>query len=428
MALSGEASMESCVHGFHVYQDVWLPVMGETLLCHRETDNLEDRHAVAYYKSEEVVGHVPRKISRLCSAFLRRGGAIRGTVTGSRRYSSDLEQGGMEIPCKMIFKGPLTELQKVKRFFLSAFRVEVIVSGLMIDDASASSSVTTTVSDSTDYASASSSVTTNVSVSTPSEKRTVDAKNSECSQAKRVKCVDSASVSNLAVASSLTASTKLLPPAENRTKGDVAEKFVKCITISDSESSSTVQSIVNSTEVWVRFQRSSLTMEDKGKIENGSRLTDKHIGFANLLISRQFPHIGGLRSTLLQNRYYCFPSQSIQPIFCKEREHWIVASNVMQDHKTVNVYDSLFTELDRRTYDLILQIFHARNNDQRATVVMKELQKQKGSADCGLFAIAVMTSLAHKEDPSTVKYDQNKMRQHLVDSFSSKFLMPFPKL
>ena len=171
----------------------------------------------------------------------------------------------MEIPCKMIFKGPLTELQKVKRFFLSAFRVEVIVSGLMIDDASASSSVTTTISDSTDYASASSSVTTNVSVSTPSEKRNVDAKNSECSQAKRVKCVDSASVSNLAVASSLTASTKLLSPAENLTKGDVAEKFVKCITISDSESSSTVQSIVNSTEVWVRFRRSSLTMDDKGK-------------------------------------------------------------------------------------------------------------------------------------------------------------------
>ena len=45
---------------------------------------------------------------------------------------------------------------------------------------------------------------------------------------------------------------------------------------------------------------------------------------------------------------------------------------------------------------------------------MKELQKQKGSTDCGLFAIAVMTSLAHKEDPSTTKHDQNKMKQHLI--------------
>lgn len=108
-----------------------------------------------------------------------------------------------------------------------------------------------------------------------------------------------------------------------------------------------------------------------------------------------------------------------------------MALNVLQtsDHRTVNVYDSLFTELNQESYDLILHIFHTRINDDRTTtVLMKELQKQKGLTDCGLFAIAVMTSLAHKEDPSTAKYDQNKMRQHLLDCFSNKFLMPFPKL
>jgi len=106
-----------------------------------------------------------------------------------------------------------------------------------------------------------------------------------------------------------------------------------------------------------------------------------------------------------------------------------VASNVMQtsDHKSINVYDSLFTELDQESYDLILPIFHTHNNGQKATIVIKELQKQKGLTDCCLFAIAVMTSLADKEDPSTVKYDQDKMRQHLLDSVSSKSIMPFPK-
>ena len=69
-------------------------------------------------------------------------------------------------------------------------------------------------------------------------------------------------------------------------------------------------------------------MEDKCIIEGGHRLTDKHINFASYLIFRQFPQIGGLRTTLLQTRYYCFPSQSIQAIFCKRREHWIVASNI----------------------------------------------------------------------------------------------------
>ena len=128
--------------------------------------------------------------------------------------------------------------------------------------------------------------------------------------------------------------------------------------------------------MWVQFQWTSLTMEDKRIIEIGSKLTDKHINFANSLISRQFPNIGGLRSTLLQNRYYCFPLHSIQPIFCKEREHWIVASNA-SDHKTscIHVYDSLFGELDQESYDLILWIFHSWTNIRRATIVMKELQK-----------------------------------------------------
>ena len=59
MALVGQASVDYCMHGFHMYQDVWLPVVGETLPGHREDDNSEDQYAVAYYKSKEVVGHVP---------------------------------------------------------------------------------------------------------------------------------------------------------------------------------------------------------------------------------------------------------------------------------------------------------------------------------------------------------------------------------
>ena len=43
-----------------------------------------------------------------------------------------------------------------------------------------------------------------------------------------------------------------------------------------------------------------------------------------------------------------------------------MASNIMQtsDHRTVNVYDSLFTELNQESYDLILRIFHTQINDE----------------------------------------------------------------
>ena len=46
---------------------------------------------------------------------------------------------------------------------------------------------------------------------------------------------------------------------------------------------------------------------------------------------------------------------------------------------------------------------------------MVKVQKQEGSKDCGLFAIAIMTSLAHDENPSEITYDQSKFRSHLIE-------------
>ena len=45
---------------------------------------------------------IPSKLSHIYSLFLRRGGTIRCRVAGGRRYSYDLPQGGLEIPCVMI--------------------------------------------------------------------------------------------------------------------------------------------------------------------------------------------------------------------------------------------------------------------------------------------------------------------------------------
>ena len=50
---------------------------------------------------------------------------MKGTVTGTCRYSSDLEQGGMEIPCKLTLMGPPTELQKVQKFFVSVLGIRL---------------------------------------------------------------------------------------------------------------------------------------------------------------------------------------------------------------------------------------------------------------------------------------------------------------
>ena len=57
--------------GYHVYKDIWEASIGEELICVRETSNAKDPFAVAVVKNEVIVGHIPKKISSLCSLFLK---------------------------------------------------------------------------------------------------------------------------------------------------------------------------------------------------------------------------------------------------------------------------------------------------------------------------------------------------------------------
>ena len=110
--------IQSCVRGYHVYKDSWTPFVDETLACQREEDNGADPYAVAVMKESgrttRVVGHVPRRISAACCLFLRRNGIIDCKITGSRRYSADLVQGELEVPCKYTFRGEAKYISKLK--------------------------------------------------------------------------------------------------------------------------------------------------------------------------------------------------------------------------------------------------------------------------------------------------------------------------
>ena len=66
----------SCVHSYHIYKNLWDAVIGEELQCERELDNESDRYAIAVKKDGTIIDHLPQKISRACSIFLRRGNSI----------------------------------------------------------------------------------------------------------------------------------------------------------------------------------------------------------------------------------------------------------------------------------------------------------------------------------------------------------------
>ena len=85
--------IESMARDYHEYKSVWEdPVHGEELNCTRDIGNSHDPMVVAILKEIDgvtvTVGHVPRRISALCSVFRRRGGTIRCIVNGDRRYSA----------------------------------------------------------------------------------------------------------------------------------------------------------------------------------------------------------------------------------------------------------------------------------------------------------------------------------------------------
>ena len=74
-------------------------------------------------KGSEIIGHVPRNISAACYLFIQKGGILTCIITDSsnHQYSSDLPQGGLQIPFKLVFESHDVELiAKVRKLLQSA--------------------------------------------------------------------------------------------------------------------------------------------------------------------------------------------------------------------------------------------------------------------------------------------------------------------
>ena len=71
---------------------------------------MSDPYALSIMKGREVIGHVPCKISRMCAVFMRNGGTIKCTVSGSRCYSRDLPQGyGNPLHSRIFWRSEMAE-------------------------------------------------------------------------------------------------------------------------------------------------------------------------------------------------------------------------------------------------------------------------------------------------------------------------------
>ena len=101
-------AVHCCVRGYHSFKSFWDAPIGSILSAKHEDDPqslIHDKYAIALTNSDSItVGHLPKFTSNLAHFFVKHDGEIRCEITGSKRYSSDLEQGGLEIPAKIIFQ------------------------------------------------------------------------------------------------------------------------------------------------------------------------------------------------------------------------------------------------------------------------------------------------------------------------------------
>ena len=105
--------------------------------------------------------------------------------------------------------------------------------------------------------------------------------------------------------------------------------------------------------------------------------------------------------------------------------NWVCASRIAG---SVEVCDSLYSQIDGDLQLQLARLYRMTDcvRDGGFVVVRKGVQRQLGTADCGVFAIAAAFHTASREDVTTLNFLQQQMRQHLTQCFEQQKLSPFP--
>ena len=167
--------------------------------------------------------------------------------------------------------------------------------------------------------------------------------------------------------------------------------------------------------------RIQLLIEDKLMIEEEHQLNDCHINFAQAMLRTQFPKCDGLKNTLLQNQVRLTIANKIVQILHIRNNHWVVISNVHCSGDDLSVYDTVYDDIDSSTIMALLSSIFEENIN---VSIVPQVQKQQGDVDCGVFSIAIATSLLHDLAPGP--YKQSLLRPHLISCFENKAMIPFP--
>ena len=166
--------------------------------------------------------------------------------------------------------------------------------------------------------------------------------------------------------------------------------------------------------------------------KDGKWLSDEHINHAQALLANQCAHIDGFQAVSVFCPEGCqnvgTPKKEFIQIMNVTGDHWTTVSNVGCGNDEAMVYDSLYEDFSPSVKPKFLKqmAYMVQPTSQNITLWWGDIQKQKGSDDCGLFEIAVATCLAFGILPEECLWEQDVMRSHLCKCFEQGFMSPFP--
>ena len=170
------------------------------------------------------------------------------------------------------------------------------------------------------------------------------------------------------------------------------------------------------------------SVDDVQRLDGNRWLSDRHMSYGSLLLKQVCPHLDGLNDTVLQplNALSASGDRKYIQIFHVNGNHWLTASNLLTGDScsVVDVYDSARVTLSTEAKKAIAS-FH-QCTSSTLTLRFKDVQRQPNTYDCGVYALAFATSLAHGADPTQLNYCEP--RRHIQQCFASGQLLPFPSV
>ena len=220
---------------------------------------------------------------------------------------------------------------------------------------------------------------------------------------------------------------KKVPPVSGKSKAKLdLFSFNKPNPPEKNETKSSVVDLANIKEQEHGYSDEQLFEDAVKKLKSGDWVCDVIIEKATHMLKSQFPDVQGLQYSMKSksqlSNFGPVTGDSIQ-IHHDGGFHWVVSTSKGDE---IFVYDSLYPKPSQNLSTQLRSCYKNFIKKDGLKVQYKNVSKQNGQSDCGVYAIAYAFDIASGKSPDQIVYNQCLMRKHLVECIEKDSLSSFP--